>query len=356
MKLSIIGTGFISKNFLLQCKYNTDIEISNILTRRNIKTISDFPYHSKLTNSISDIINSDIVFECSGSPKWANRIISYITKESNIPVVTMNSEFHITYGSNYSHNNITESRGDQPGSFIDLNNEIVEMGFDPIIYLNIKRYTDLNPSYTKAEYWANKLGISPEMVIASLDETKIQIEQCLIANHFNVDLPLAGMTGHIFDNDAELKNAYKLNCENQLRIVDFTKSLWLPKGVAIIANHESEQNNNLKYFGLEGPPYLLVKPYHLCHLEVFKSLRQTFKNNEKLLTNGSNPKYNVYAITKRKIQKGTVIKKVIGNLDFRGVCHKVDKNLSPIGFLEDSIIVNDINENEYIKINDVEQP
>jgi predicted homoserine dehydrogenase-like protein len=355
MKVAIIGTGFIAKNFLSQCSKYSDVDITGILTRRDIKTITDFPYKDKLTNWFDPLIPYDILFECSGSTRWANRVLKYFTTmQPNKPVVTMNSEFHVTYGSNFIDKKVTESRGDQPGAFVILDNEIKDMGFSPYAYLNIKRFLDHRPTMKKVMYWANEYGVSPNIIMASLDGTKIQIEQCLVANHFGVNIIRDGMSGKRFSTIQELKSYHQ---SSPLRYADYVMIDNLPKGVAIMATHDQDQKQCLDYFGLDDPPYILTKPYHLCHLEVIKSLRETLHNDEKLLTNSDNPRYNVYAIAKHNIQQGTKIERPIGNIHFRGICKNIthSNELIPIGELENSTFVKNVKEFEFIKRSDIEQ-
>ena len=349
MKISVIGTGYISKNFLSQCKYYDDVEIQAVLTRRALKSITDFPFKNRLTNNIESLIGSDIVFECTGSVDWANQVIRCVTNR-RIPVVTMNSEFQITYGSSYINKMVTESRGDQPGAFAVLKNEIEEMGFVPHGYLNIKGFSDLDPTIDKCRYWADRLGISACTVMGSLDGTKIQIEQCLIANAFNLNLMSKYMIGEKHENEGTIKLRYHFPTP----FTDFVITDCLPKGVAILAYHNPEQKQCLKYLGLGDAPYMMTRPYRLCHLEVIKSLRQTLYYDEILLTNSHKPRHNVYAIAKHKIAKGTKIDRPVGNIHIRGICEQTNPELIPIGMLEHCVVVNDIGESEFIKRGDVE--
>ena len=349
MKISVIGTGYIAQNFLNICQNHLDIEIYSILTRRALKTITDFPFKNRLTNNIESLVGCDIVFECTGDISWADSVIEYITS-LGIPVVTMNSIFHITHGSKYSNCKVSESRGDQPGAFAILKHEIEEMGFIPHGHINIKRFRDLDPTIDQCHYWADQLGISGGMVMASLDETKIQIEQCLIANAFDLNLMSNRMIGAEIEDEESLKSLYHFPTP----FSDFVVTDCLPKGVAIMAYHSPDQEHCLEYFGLGKPPYIMTRPYHLCHLEVMKSLRETLFNDEILLTNSYEPRYNVYAFTKHKISKGIKIDKPIGNIHIRGICEQINDELIPIGMLEHCTIVNDIPKSQFIKRGDVE--
>ena len=363
MKLSIIGTGFISKAFLSIADIYKDVEIQYILTRRKISDITDFPYHRYLTNDIHKIFeNSDIVFECSGDPKYALMVCTGCSLY-DIPVATMNSEFHITYGSDALKQNnklyITECQGDQPGSFISFMDEIKGYGFTPKIFLNFKRFLNINPIKEEMIRWSKRQNISLPQVIAATDGTKVQIEQCLIANWLGLDIIKQDMVGiRSPDLDSIIDNTYKNKFLSDKKYCDYVLCNNIPKGIGIISEHSPNQHNYLNYYGLgDGPNYLLYKPFHLCHLEVIHTIRNLYWQRDILLNNTKDPIMNVYAICKTKIPKGTKINKAIGSFEFRGSIGRIKENVDniPIGKLENYITVNELEPNQMVSYSDVEK-
>lgn len=353
MKLSIIGTGFISKAFLSIIHNYKDVELQYILTRRKIKDITDFPYHDKLTNNLDYVLGySDIIFECSGDPDHANKVINSVYRH-NIKITTMNCEFQVTHGDMYFH--ISECAGDQPGSFIELHNDSISNGFKPKAYINLKKYLNYNPTKNDMELWSKKQNISLSQVIAATDGTKVQFEQCLLANYLNLDIIQSGMLMNYSDSDKDIREVYR-NILKDKPITDCCINKNFSKSVVILAEHDDTQKEYLSYYGMGNDSlYQLIKPYHLCHLEVIKTIRNMYYKNECLLNNGCHSKYNVFAIAKKKILKGTKISRAIGSFELRGeIRNKYDcSEYMPIGNIQNCIIENDIEAGQLIQRKDI---
>ena len=72
-----------------------------------------------------------------------------------------------------------------------------------------------------------------------------------------------------------------------------------PAGVFITAEHDENQRAALNYFKVgEGPYYTLVQNFHLCHLEIMKTIRRVIGGGGVLLNNTSTPSISVGAIAK----------------------------------------------------------
>ncbi|MCK5788564.1 MAG: dTDP-4-dehydrorhamnose reductase, partial [Chlamydiia bacterium] len=112
-KIGIIGSGFIASGLAKLLIQHKDYDISGILTRSDVKKRSDFAQNNLLTNSLEELVrHSDLIVECSGDAVYATETIDRILK-TGIPVVTMNSEFHVTTGSYFVDKGlITEAEGD----------------------------------------------------------------------------------------------------------------------------------------------------------------------------------------------------------------------------------------------------
>ena len=208
-RIGVIGTGFISKGFILSLVDCNDLKVSKVLTRREIKACKNFPKKDVLTNSLDDLIeNSDIVVECSGDVIHATVTIDKILKAGK-PVVTMNAEFHVTTGSYFVGKGIiTEAEGDQPGSLAVLHENVVQMGFRPLVYGNVKGFYNPDPTVEDMLFWSKKQGLSLPMVTASTDGTKLQYEQALVANRFGATIVQDGMLG--FRSEDIKKSAFEL--------------------------------------------------------------------------------------------------------------------------------------------------
>ena len=360
-KIGIIGTGFIGEGLAKLLDAHKDYNITKILTRGDISKRSDFYLSNLLTNQIDELIeSSDLIVECSGDTIYATDMISKIIK-FNIPIVTMNSEFHVTVGSYFVDKGfITEAEGDQPGSLAILHEEAIDMGFKPVAYVNIKGFLNKTPTIKDMKFWSKKSGISLEMVTSFTDGTKIQIEQALIANGLGATIAQDGLIGVEDDNikrGAEIlgKKADKIGSP----ISDYQLSSKLPAGVFVVAKHNNNQKDALRYYKMgEGPYYIIERPFHICHLEIIKTIKRVLANGGVLLNNSKNPKISVATIAKKDLKIGDKIEKGIGSFDVRGEAIKIENhpNHIPIGLVSSVKIKRKVKKGEILTFDDVEIP
>jgi len=357
--IGVIGTGFIARGLVRLLEQHKDYNISWILTRTDINNRPNFPRYDRLTNNLDDLIeNSDLIVECSGDVIYSTDNIEKILK-NNIPVATMNSEFHVTTGSYFVDKGlVTEADGDQPGALATLHEEAVEMGFTPLVYGNIKGFLNENPNLKDMKYWANKAHISLPMVTSFTDGTKIQIEQTLIANGLNAKIVQDGLVGLPYDDMVLGGNILASKAKNLgSPISDYLLSAKLPAGVFLVAEHP--QKEALQYLKLgDGPYYVLDRTFHLCHLEIVKTIKRVLTGGGVLLNNGSNPKISVATVAKRDLEVGEYIEKGIGSFDVRGEAINIidDINHIPIGLFEKIKIKKEIKAGDRIYFDDVEIP
>jgi dTDP-4-dehydrorhamnose reductase len=362
-KIGIIGSGFIASGLAKLLTQHEDFAISAILTRSPIDSRSDFAQHALLTNDLEDLLGtSDLIVECSGDAIYATETIKQIT-EANIPVVTMNSEFHVTTGSYFvGRGLVTEAEGDQPGVQAILHEEALAMGFKPLLYANIKGFLNENPTKEDMLYWGGRSNLSLEMVTSFTDGTKVSIEQVLVANGLGANLIEEGLVKLQHDDMLEggtalIERAKSLGVEGA--VSDYLLSSTLPAGVFLVVGHDEDQQGALQYYKLgQGPYYVIDRTYHLCHLEIIKTIKRVLSGGGVLLDNSATPRYSVGAVAKRDISVGEKIEKAIGSFSVRGSAIAIANhpNHVPIGLLADAQIVREVKEGEMVTFDDVILP
>lgn len=364
VRVGIVGTGYIAKGLTELLKRDSRIEVSKVLTRRRLSTVIDGSISTQqATNHPDELIrNSDIVFISTGDPIYGTEVAVQALAE-NRPVVTMDAELQVTTGSYLAKlGYLTEAQGDQPGSLAALNEEVVAMGFRPLVYGNIKGFLNPNPTKLDMEYWATRQGISLEQVTAFTDGTKLQIEQALVANGLGATIAKNGLIGPKTDDlktgAFELADAAK---RFSIPISDYV----LPKhgnpGVFIVAEHDEDFIGYLRYYKVLGQNEqysLLERPYHLCNLEVPITIRRIIDGGKVLINNSINPGVSVAAIAKRRINKGEVLDRAIGSFDVRGEAILIDSDPDhvPIGLLRNAIVEQDLEPGQRIYLSDVNIP
>ncbi len=358
-RIGVIGTGFIARGLVELLDQHQSYTISGILTRTDTLAREDFPRSELLTNQLSVLIEkSDLIVECSGDVLYATDTIEEILK-ANIPVVTMNSEFHITTGSYFVDKGlVTEADGDQPGALAALHEEAIEMGFTPLVYGNIKGFLNHTPEIDEMKYWAKKSNISLPMVTSFTDGTKIQIEQTLIANGLNATVLQEGLVGLHYDDMTLGGNVLASKAKNiGAPVSDYLLSSKLPAGVFIVAEHPQKAALNYLKLG-DGPYYVLDRTFHLCHLEIVKTIKRVLSGGGVLLDNSRTPTIGVATIAKRDLKVGEYIGKGIGSFDVRGIAVRIkeNKDVLPVGLCENVTMRKEVKAGEKILFEDVSIP
>ncbi len=323
IRIGIVGTGFVSRHFVYELQRRSEYDLGKVLTRRPLDSCGEYPRPDALTDSLDQLIDdSDVVFECTGDVPYAASTVGPVLAAGK-PVVTLNAEFHTTVGSHFVDQGLlTEAEGDQPGCLAALHEEAGAMGFTPLVYGNMKAFLDRNPSPKDMRFWADKQDYSVSMVTSFTDGTKVQIEQCLVANGLNAGIAKEDLLGL---ETGDLKHAAEElgKAADQLGypISEYILDRGLQHGVFIVARHDDAQNQPLRNFKFgPGPYYLLVKDYCLVHLEVFKTIDRVVREKRPLLNNSSVPSISVASVAKRDLKPGDVIERGCGSFDLRGIC------------------------------------
>ena len=248
-RIGIVGTGFIATGLLRIASSRSDVTVSRVLTRRPGGGTVDNVDTTLLTSSIDELVDtSDIVVECSGDVVHATNVVD-AALEAGRKVVTLNSEFQVTVGSYFCERGLlTEAEGDQPGSLAALAQEVVEMGFRPLVYGNMKGFLNHTPTLEEMRHWSRRNGISLVQVTSFTDGTKLQLEQALIANGLGAGVARRGLIGprdQALDVAAgDLARVAKtMGCA----ISDYVLNRSSLPGVFVVAEHPFEKPEVLRY-------------------------------------------------------------------------------------------------------------
>ncbi len=360
-KIGVSGTGMIARGFLRLIKQHyPDLEISRILTRRPFNSFSDFPLAERLTHSIDDLIDhSDLIVECSGDVFHGTEVIERAF-EAGLPVVTVNAELQVTTGSYLAGKGfITEAEGDQPGSLAALHEEALQMGFKPLVYGNMKGYLNHDPTPENMAYWARLQGISIDQTTSFTDGTKVQIEQVVVGNGLGATITRQGLEGIASTNLNDSASVLGMLAERLGQpITDYVIPSGFPAGgVFLVCRHDAEQQQAIEYFKLgPGPYYTLIRPFHLCSLEVGKTVRRVLAGGGVLLNNSTAPTLGVAAIAKRPMRGGELIERGIGGFQLRGEAVKLAEHPDhvPIGLLRKTALKRAVEPGQIITYDDVD--
>jgi len=360
-RIGVVGTGFIARGLVMALDGRSDVEVSKVLTRTDPRKRQEFPGEKRLTRSVEELIeHSDIIIECTGDVVYATEVLDRVMRES-LPVITMDAELQVTTGPYLARlGYITEAEGDQPGCLATLKEEVTQMGFRPLVYGNIKGFLNHTPSIEEMRYWAGKQGISLDKVTSFTDGTKVQIEQTLVANGLGAGIAQPGLTG-VSADDVSSGGAILAAKAKSLGypVSDFILSPGSPAGVFIVAEHDEKFRDYLRYYKMgEGPFYTLLRNYHLCNLEIVKTLKRVQNGGEVLLNNGLCPEISVAAVAKRSFRPGDRIPRGIGSFDAYGIAVRIRDfpDHIPIGLLSEAVVRRHIKPGSLFSFDDVEIP
>ncbi len=360
-RIGVSGTGMIAYGFVRLIKQHyPDMVISRVLTRRPLDSFTDFPLPDALTNSIDDLVDhSDLVVECSGDVFHGTAVIERAF-EAGLPVVTVNAELQVTTGSYLAGKGLlTEAEGDQPGSLAALHEDALQMGFQPLVYGNMKGYLNHDPTPEDMAYWAARQGISVDQTTSFTDGTKVQIEQVIVGNGLGATITRQGLEGLASSNLDDSASLLGMMAERAGQpIVDYVvPSGYAAGGVFLVCRHDKEQAPAIEYFKLgRGPYYTLVRPFHLCSLEVGKTVRRVLNGGGVLLNNSTRPTLGVAAIAKRAMRPGDLIERGIGGFQFRGEAIRLadQPDYVPIGLLRKTALKRAVEPGQLITFDDVD--
>jgi predicted homoserine dehydrogenase-like protein len=357
----MVGSGFIARGLAHVLQSHPEYSLRHVLTRRDVRRCSEFPRPDLLTNSLEQVIDhSDLIVECSGDVVHATRVVD-AALQAGLPVVTMDAEFHVTTGSYFVGKGLlTEAEGDQPGSLAAMAEEARDMGFRILVYGNRKGYYHPDPPRDQMEFWAKKQGLSIDQVTGFTDGTKVQIEQALVANGLGATIVQDGMLGL----DAEdltsgglalVAHAVKLNQP----ISDYVVAPKAPAGIFLVTEQDPRQQPYLDYLKLgPGPYYVLIHNYHLCHLEIPKTIKRVLRGDGALLDNSTSPTVSIAAIAKRELTPGQRIRRGIGSFELRGEAVRIadHPNHLPIGLVSDAVMARRVAPGQRLSMDDAELP
>lgn len=364
-RIGLVGTGFMARG-IAHVVERSPFKLSQVLTRRPIESVHGMPGHNLITQNIAELIeNSDLLIVCCGDPIHVTDVVDQAV-EAGLPIVTMDSEFHVTTGSWFVDKGlITEAEGDQPGCLAALRRDAIAMDFEPLVYGNIKGFLNHDPSESDMSYWSSKQGLSIAQTTSFTDGTKVQIEQAFVANAFDADIYWPGMLGPSSDTVeegsqllADVANQRNLDSGKNQALSDYILTPGCP-GIFIAAKHKDYCRPYLNYLKMgDGPFYTLTRTFHLCHLEVMKTVRAVLEHGDVLMNNSSHPRVSVATVAKRDLSKNHFIKHGIGSFDVRGEAVDIVDAADhvPIGLLMNGRLKQSVEKGQRISMDDIELP
>lgn len=401
IKVGIVGTGFLGSGIVHQiyqmkgmsASVLADINIeaaikaylknkvdrSQVVIAENVRTAKDAVYRGKpVVTEDPEIIPEtgvDVIVEATGVPEIGAKIalksilnrkhIVMMNVEADVVIGPILSKFAKSCGVVY-----TIAAGDQPGVICEMYDWAISLGLKVVV---AGRGTVLPPGGRKltpeeVKDEARKFGLSPKMLTSFKDGTKSQIEMAGVANMIGFLPDVRGMHEPFASVD-ELVNVFALQEQGGIlereRVIE-SANCYTPEGkyvvqgqvfpgvFLIVTTEHPGIINSLNYHwstrGYTGPNYPLYRPYHLCAIEVPRSIAKAYLYHEAI---GAAQKIWAEAITlaKKELKKGEILDGA-GGATVYGLVEKAQiakqERLLPIGFANGGRLKVDVSEDEPI--------
>lgn len=394
IKVGIIGAGVMSKGLINQITHHTpgmivaavfnktlenaklavqtygnkDLVVANSVDQMSSAIESNKTTITDEIDILTECPKLDVIVELTGDIKFALKSILKAF-ECGKHVVTFNAELEATFGPHLRKKaaecNVlyTLGDGDQPGVTQNLYREVKMMGFDPLVYVNVKGLQDHYRNPTTQKGFAEQWGMTPEMVTSFADGTKISFEQAVTANANGMCVAQRGMIGPEFKGHVDEMTSGFYPDVDQLKemggIVDYVVGAKPSPGVFLFATAKDDLSKKyLKYTKMgEGPLYSFYVPYHLIYFELASSIARLIDFQDVTVDAEFGMKVEVITAAKIDLKPGEVIDG-LGAYKTYGLCDNYSdarrEDLLPMGLAEECVVQKKLKKDDLITLDDVD--
>lgn len=310
----------------------------------------------------------DCIVDATGSVEYGAHV-ALAAIEHGTPFVLLNAELDATLGP-IVHDRARRAGvlsscadGDQPGVELNLERYVRGLGLVPRVLGNVKGLHDERRTPTTQAAFAAAWQQDAHMVTSFADGSKVNVEQCIVANATGFTVPCRGMLRRHHDAHVdELTTQYDLEQVRELGgIVDYVIGARPAPGVFCLAElADLRHRHYLEMYKLgPGPLYSFYHPYHLCHLEVPTTVARMMLFGDVCGRPAGGPVVEVVTVAKRDLRAGEVLDSfggymTYGQAEVATVVHR--DRLLPQGLAEGCRLRRDLPCDATIGWADVEAP
>lgn len=302
--------------------------------------------------------NPDVLVDATPSIVEAALLIREALRHK-VHVVLMNSEVDQVFGRLLAREAeangviLTSDAGDQYGVLLRQIEEIKSMGFEIVMAANDKGFLYRYATPESIVEEAAKRRLTLNQCTAYTDGTKLSIEMALTANALNLDLLQTGMVGPKAKHVSEALKLFDLERARELGgVVDYLLGAKPGGSVFTIGfSDDPEDRFYMNYYKMgDGPYYIFLRPYHLCHFETPWTINKIVTQKKPILVQKERV-LEVGSRAKKDLEQGTLLDG-IGGFYLYGVLEKPSS--LPIGLSEGAVLNKRKKRDEPIGWEDVE--
>ncbi|MEP6513676.1 MAG: hypothetical protein ABJA79_07395 [Parafilimonas sp.] len=393
IRVGISGAGAMGRGILHQIMLYTPgmkvVAIANRTISKAIEAFQNSGHVSEICNNLEslqkciasggyavtedpqllcEVEDIDVIVEVTGTIHYAtNLVLAAIQNKKH--VLLYNAELEATLGpilKKYADKAgvmLSGGDGDQPGVIVNLYRYVKTLGLTPLICGNIKGLQDFYRNPTTQASFAQRWGMSPEMVTSFADGSKISFEQTCVANATGMGVAKRGMLGYNYnghiDDMLSMYNVEELKSMGGM--VDYVVGPKPGPGVFVFATTDDPiLKKYLNYMKMgEGPLYSFYTPYHLICVEVPISIARMILFNDIVTAPLNGPVVEVITCAKTELKAGKKLDG-IGGYDAYGQCENASiarkENLLPMGLAEGAFVKHELPRDHVLTFDDVELP
>lgn len=312
----------------------------------------------------------DVIIEATGQPEVSVKA-ALLAVRYRKHFLTLSVECDVTVGYilyHYARRHglvYSIAAGDEPPAIFELYDFAKALGFE-IVVAGKGKNNPLDRWATPAsvEDEANRRGVHPYRLTEFVDGTKTMVEMASVANATGLLPDVRGMHGP-HANLKDLLKVFTLKNEsggvlNTIGVVDYAIGDVAPAVFLIfrVQHPRLIRALELRTMG-KGPNYLLIRPFHLCSIEVPLSAAFVVVEQKPVMAPYAGPQADVLAVAKTDLVPGTILDR-IGGFHYFGLIEKraamQTESLLPIGLAEGASLTRFVKRGQPIGINDIEPP
>lgn len=308
----------------------------------------------------------DVVVEATGVPRVATEV-AFAAAVAGQNLITMTVEADVTIGRllrllfERRGAVYTLAAGDEPSAAWELVDFARTMGLE-VVAAGKGKNNPLRPTATAADLVeeAQRKHMNPKMLTAFVDGSKTMCEMALLANATGLEIDVPGMHGasvDIADLAERMRPAEDGGILSAAGRVEYVQGDLAPGVFVVVRCDDPIVARDLAYLGIgEGPYWSLVRPYHLCNLEVPISIANLVRDGRATLVSRTHTA-EVAARAKQDLDPGAPISGIGGDEVYGYTVAAADAaaaGLVPLGLLERSRVVQRVPAVELLRLDDVE--
>ncbi|GIK64676.1 MAG: homoserine dehydrogenase [Chloroflexota bacterium] len=345
------------------------IVVAETLDDVNRALLKDYLVAATDFRLVTDAPMVEAVIESTGHPEVSSRsILRTILQRKHI--ITMSVEMDITVGplikwfADQMGVIYAVGAGDEPTALHELYDFAMALGLT-IVAAGKGKNNPLNREAVPEDLAqeAARRGLTPEMLIEFVDGSKTMIEMACVANATGLVPDCFGMHGPRI-NIAQFKDVFALK-ENggilsQIGVVDYVIGDLAP-GVFLVFTTDKPRLREalvLRDMG-NGPNYVLLRPFHLCSMEVPLSVSQAVLQGRSTMAPGRKLVAEVTSVAKRDLPIGTVLERIGGRTHY-GMTDRYENTAAmralPLGIAKDCLVTRPVAKGEIITYDHVQLP